>query len=231
MGKTIVVVGYGPGISNAVAERFGAAGFAVALVARHADKLAAAVKQLEAKQVRAAGFVADAGDPAAVRRAVERAREAHGPVTVLHWNVATPMAGDLLTAPPEELVTTFRAGVVGLVSAVQAALPDLRQQPDAAVLITNGGFGLFADAIDAMAVQARSMGLSVANAAKHKVSRMLAKQLEPEKIFVAEIMVVGTVKGTAWDRGQATLEASAIGDRFWQLYAGDRSEHLVQLSS
>jgi NAD(P)-dependent dehydrogenase (short-subunit alcohol dehydrogenase family) len=34
MGKTIVVVGYGPGISSGVAEKFGASGFSVALVAR-----------------------------------------------------------------------------------------------------------------------------------------------------------------------------------------------------
>ena len=34
MSKTIVVVGFGPGISNAVAEKFGKQGFTVALVAR-----------------------------------------------------------------------------------------------------------------------------------------------------------------------------------------------------
>jgi NADP-dependent 3-hydroxy acid dehydrogenase YdfG len=37
MTKTILIGGYGPGISNAVAERFGAEGFSVALAARNAD--------------------------------------------------------------------------------------------------------------------------------------------------------------------------------------------------
>jgi NAD(P)-dependent dehydrogenase (short-subunit alcohol dehydrogenase family) len=32
MAKTILIVGYGPGISTAVAEKFGSAGFSVALV-------------------------------------------------------------------------------------------------------------------------------------------------------------------------------------------------------
>ena len=32
MSKTIVIVGYGPGVSSAVARKFGAAGFSVALV-------------------------------------------------------------------------------------------------------------------------------------------------------------------------------------------------------
>ena len=43
MAKTMIVCGYGPGISNAVAQRFGAEGFSVALIGRSADKLAAGV--------------------------------------------------------------------------------------------------------------------------------------------------------------------------------------------
>jgi len=35
MAKHIVIVGFGPGISNAVAHRFGAAGFSVSVVARN----------------------------------------------------------------------------------------------------------------------------------------------------------------------------------------------------
>ncbi|HEX7670382.1 MAG TPA: hypothetical protein VF395_12390 [Polyangiaceae bacterium] len=38
MAKTIVVCGYGPGISSAVAEKFGAEGFSVALAARNASQ-------------------------------------------------------------------------------------------------------------------------------------------------------------------------------------------------
>ncbi len=46
MTRTILVCGHGPGISDAVARRFGREGFAVALVARNAERLAAAVASL-----------------------------------------------------------------------------------------------------------------------------------------------------------------------------------------
>src|SRR5262249_27637001 len=129
------------------------------------------------------------------------------------------VGGDLLTAPAEELATALAAGPVGLVAAVQEALPDMRQRDEAAVLVTNGGFGLFTDAVDTAAVQSQSMGLAVANSAKHKVARLLARRLESEGVFLAEVMVMGTVKGTAgWDHGQATLEASTVADRFWGVY-------------
>jgi NAD(P)-dependent dehydrogenase (short-subunit alcohol dehydrogenase family) len=83
MAKTIVVAGYGPGVSAAVAERFGAEGFQVALVGRSADKLAAGVKALEAKGIKAAAFTADLGDPSAIRRMVEKVRGELGPISVL----------------------------------------------------------------------------------------------------------------------------------------------------
>jgi NAD(P)-dependent dehydrogenase (short-subunit alcohol dehydrogenase family) len=56
MSKTIIVIGFGPGIATAVAERFGAEGFSVALVARNKERLAAGVAALKAKGIAAAAF-------------------------------------------------------------------------------------------------------------------------------------------------------------------------------
>src|SRR4029079_3649088 len=101
MSKTIMVCGYGPGISKAVAEKFGAEGFSVALVGRSADKLTAGVKALEAKGVEPAAVTADFGDPAAARAAVKNARAALGPVTVLQWRAYGGGRGDLTDAPAD----------------------------------------------------------------------------------------------------------------------------------
>ena len=49
MSKTIVIVGFVPGNSTAVAEKFGTEGFCVALVGRNEDRLAAGVSALKAK--------------------------------------------------------------------------------------------------------------------------------------------------------------------------------------
>jgi NAD(P)-dependent dehydrogenase (short-subunit alcohol dehydrogenase family) len=61
MMQTILVVGYGPGISAAVAEKFGAEGFSVALVARSGARLAAGVESLRKRGIIAAAF--PCGDP------------------------------------------------------------------------------------------------------------------------------------------------------------------------
>ncbi len=219
MTKTMIIAGYGPGMSSALAERFGREGFTLALVARNAERLAAGVKALAAKGIRAEAFPADLSDPAATRAMVEAVRRKLGAVTVLQWNAYQVAAGDLLTADVASLRAIFDVPIVSRVTAVQAALPDLAQQKDAAVLITNGGLGLFDPAVDAMTVTWNSMGLGVANSAKHKASSLLSVKLQQQGICVGEVIVMKQVKGTAWDNGSATLEASTVANRFWDIYA------------
>jgi NADP-dependent 3-hydroxy acid dehydrogenase YdfG len=218
MAKTILVCGYGPGISNAVAERFGAEGFSVALAARSADRLAAGVKALEAKGIPAAGFPTDLSDPAAARALVVKVRETLGPITVLEWNAYAGVAGDLLAADPNAIHGALDIAVTNLLVAVQTALPDLKTQNDAAVLVINGGLGYFDANVDAVAVQWNAMGLAVANAAKHKLVGLLSNKLKGDGVYVGEAMVLGSVKGTAFDTGNATLEPTTIAGKLWDLY-------------
>jgi NADP-dependent 3-hydroxy acid dehydrogenase YdfG len=218
MSKTIIVGGFGPGISTAVAEKFGGEGFRVALVARSADRLAAGVKRLQTKGIKAEAFRADLSDPVAARGVVAEARAALGPITVLQWSAYSGGAGDLLIADTASIRGVLDVAITGLLAATQEALPDLRQQKDGAVLVTNGGLLFYDPKMDAGAVQWGAMGLSIANAAKHKMVGMLAQQLKPQNVYVGEVVVLGTVKGSAFDRGQGTLEPSAVAEKFWGLY-------------
>lgn len=218
MSKTILVCGYGPGISNAVAERFGAEGFSVALAARNADRVAAGLKALQAKGIRAVGFPIDLADPAAARALVGKVRETLGPITVLEWNAYSAGAGDLLTADLPGIRGALDMAVTHLVMVVQAALPDLKQQKDGAILVINGGLGYFDAKADAAAVQWNTMGLSVANAAKHKLVGVLAKKLQGDGIYVGEAMVLGAVKTADADGGTGTIASSTVADRLWELY-------------
>ena len=219
MTKTIVVAGFGPGISTAVAEKFGGAGFSAALIARNAERLAAGVRALKAKGVTAAAFPADAGDPASVRAAIGKARAELGPITVVHWNAylgAEP--GDILAADPAAVRGVFNVAIVGLLAAVQEALPDLKRSKEGAVLVTNGAFGEANPVIDAFAIASKAMGLALANAAKHKLVGLLSERLKGDGVYVGEVMVAGMVKGTPSDNGQATIAPEAIADAFWKLY-------------
>jgi hypothetical protein len=46
----------------------------------------------------------------------------------------------------------------------------------------------------------------------------LHQKLAGDGVYVGEIVVLGQVKGTAYDSGTATLEPGAIAEKFWELY-------------
>lgn len=219
MAKTIIVAGYGPGVSAAVAEKFGAEGFRVALVGRTAEKLETGVKELAAKGIDAAAFAADLGDPSAIDAMVEKVRARFGPIAVLEWTAHTPanLAGDLLTARPDELRALFELPIVGLVTAVQALLPDLKREKGA-VLVTNGGAGIVDPKVDAAITQGGIAGLGIANAAKHKLVGLLSKRLEADDVYVTEITIAGAIKGTPFDRGSGAIEGKTVAEKYWELY-------------
>jgi NADP-dependent 3-hydroxy acid dehydrogenase YdfG len=227
MKKTILVCGHGPGISDAVARVFGAQGFAVALVARGAERLAAAVTSLTAAGITAQAFPTDLADPDAAAAMVGAVRASLGPIAVVHWNAYARTAGNLATASVAELRTLLDVGVVSLIATAQAALPDLKAQ-HGALLVTGGGLAFYDSKVDAMAVGWGSMGLAVTKAAQHKLVGLLGEQLGNEGVHVGEVIVKGLVKGTAFDQGNATLEPAAVAAKFWQLYT-ERQTRTLQI--
>jgi short-subunit dehydrogenase len=60
MSKTIIIVGFGPGVSTAIAEKFGGERFSVALIARSQARLTAGVEALKAKGITAAAYPREA---------------------------------------------------------------------------------------------------------------------------------------------------------------------------
>jgi NADP-dependent 3-hydroxy acid dehydrogenase YdfG len=227
MKKTLVVCGHGPGISDAVARRFGKEGFAVALVARSADRLKAAAEALSSAGITAKAFPCNLADPQAVRAMLRDVRSSLGPISVIHWNAYAGGASDLTSSPVEELNGPLGVSVFGLVAGVQEALPDLKQEKGA-VLVTGGGLAFYDPQVDKLAVSWNAMGLAVAKAAQHKTVGLLHQKLAGEGVYVGEVVVLVPVKGTAFDNGQATLEASTIAEKFWELHQG-RKEATVTL--
>ena len=217
MTSTIIVFGHGPGISDAVARKFGGEGYRVALVARGEQRLSAAAAALADEGIRAEAFACDAGDPEAVRATVRAIREALGPIGVVHWNANAARAGDVISAAPDELRTVFDVAVGGLVAAVQEALPDL-ESSRGSVLVTGGKFGVDDATIDKTIVQLDAMGIALAKSAQHKLASLLHHKLAPKGVYVGEVVVMAIVKGSAFDaKGHGTLDPADVAVKFWEL--------------
>jgi NADP-dependent 3-hydroxy acid dehydrogenase YdfG len=217
MSKTIAIVGFGPGTSSAVAQKFGSEGFNVAILGRDDDRLAEGVSALKAQGIKAFAFAADAAEPASIRAAIVNVRSQVGSLAVLHWSAYGGLeAGDLLTASADSVHRVFDVAVFGLLAAVEEALPDLKSNAGA-VLIANGGFAEVSPAVDEAVVKLNAMGLALASATKNKLAGLLAERLKPEGIYVGEVIVYATIKGTGSGGGDS-IEPAVIAEKHWEIY-------------
>lgn len=224
MKHPIIVFGHGPGISDAVARRFGKAGHPVAIVARNAQRLDQAAQALRASGIDAHPFTADLSDAAAVTATVGAVRTALGPVGTLHWNAFLDVDGDLLSVTPAELNQGYAIRVTGYITAIQACLSDLEANRGS-VLATCGVMALDDPRIDAFATGYGALAIGVA--AQHKANGILAQTLAPRGIHVGEVIVNGFVRGTPGGADKpGALEPNDIAEAFWNLHE-NRHAHSV----
>ncbi|KAJ3107031.1 hypothetical protein HDU97_005000 [Phlyctochytrium planicorne] len=209
--KVIVVAGYGPGVSNAVAEKFGALGYKVALLARTQSKLDEAVKVFAGKNITAKGFATDLADAAAVKKTIASI-QAFGQIGLLFWNPYGASAG-ILDASAESLTSNFNLTTTSLIIAVQAALEDLKKTKGA-VLVTGGGLSLENPQVVSIAVAWNAATLAIAKSAQRKAVNLINETLKPQGVYCGEVTIIGSIKGTPFDDGTATLTAEKVADAF-----------------
>ncbi len=123
-GKTAFVTGGGRGIGAAIVKRLARDGAAVAYTYRgSADQAKALAAGIEAEGGRALALQADAGDPAAVARALGDATSAHGALDILVNNAGVLVLGSIETVALEDFDRTLSLNVRAVFVAIQAALP------------------------------------------------------------------------------------------------------------
>ncbi|MFB4354263.1 SDR family NAD(P)-dependent oxidoreductase [Microbacterium sp. LS_15] len=224
----LVVIGYGPGNGHAIAQRFGAEGWSIALVGRSEDRLRRGVSALTDAGIPAAGFVADAGDTDALRGALSRIRAELGPVSALaltaYRSIEVP---DVLDVDPREVGHVFDIGVAGLLAAVQETVDDLRST-GGSVLVVNGALGQHDDGIDAFAVSFGGDGVALECSAKTKLVGLLAARLRAGGVYVGEVVINGSIQGSP-HAGSTAIDPADVADRLWGM-AGARVETHVLIA-
>ncbi|WP_129790504.1 SDR family NAD(P)-dependent oxidoreductase [Sphingosinicella sp. CPCC 101087] len=122
LGKRALVTGASRGIGAAIARRLARDGADVAITyERSADRGEAVGRDIEAAGRRALVLQSDAGDPAAIRRAVNDAAGAFGGLDILVNNAGIFRGGPLAELSLEDIDATLAVNVRAVVIASQAA--------------------------------------------------------------------------------------------------------------
>lgn len=185
--KTCLIAGVGPGTGAALAERFAAGGYRVAMLARDGARLAA----LEARIDGAQGFVCDVADSAALIGTYSEVTAAVGAPDVVIHNAVRGTRGDYLAVDPADLERNFQINVMALLHLARLAVP--------AMVARGGGVVLATGNTAAYRGKAHFAAFAPTKAAQRILIETIARKSGPDGIHAA-LIAIDAVIDVPWTR-------------------------------
>jgi NAD(P)-dependent dehydrogenase (short-subunit alcohol dehydrogenase family) len=179
------VVGVGPGNGEALARRFSADGYSVALLARRGELAA----QLATELPRAKAYACDAADAGSVDVAFRRMRADLGDVDVLIFNAGSGVWGTIEEVSPEDFERAWRVNALGLFLTARQTIAAMRRGGQGAIIVVG--------ATASRRGMPGTAAFAPAKAAQRALTESMARHLWPAGIHVALIIVDGAVRSQA----------------------------------
>jgi len=229
-----LVVGAGDYIGAAIAKRFAAGGFTLAVGRRKADKLASLVAEIEAKGGRAHAFALDARSEENVQEVFASVERSLGALEVVVFNVGANVSFPITETTSRVFRKVWEMACLGGFLTGREAARVMRPRRRGSIFFTGAtasmrggkGYAAFASAKFGLRALAQSM----------------ARELGPENIHVAHLVIdAGVDTAFVRERMQATgrdpaslpsdslMNPASIGEAYWMLHQQPRDAWTFEL--
>lgn len=218
-----LITGVGDTTGAALARRFAAGGYSIAMIARNTDRLNALATEIE----NAHAFPCDVGDIPELMDTVERIKTQLGSPTVLIHNAVAHTFDTFLDADPTDLERNFRVNTTSLLYLARAVAPDMIKAKKGAIMVT--GNTASHRGIPTYALFAPT------KAAQRTLAEALARDLGPKQVHVGYITIDAAIDVTwlgadeerpdwllppddwPWNREDFYADANAIADEVFHM--------------
>jgi NADP-dependent 3-hydroxy acid dehydrogenase YdfG len=204
---TIAIVGAGRGLGVAVARKFGAEGFDIALISRSQEHVDALAGDLTSEGLSARGYAASVRDTTTMASALDQASQELGPIEVLQYSPIPQreFLRPVLDTTVADLAAAVEFSLYGSVTAVNQVLPGMRTLGRGTVLFVNGGSGARPNA--------QVAGTSIAFAGEGAYAIMLHDVLASENVHVGQLIIPGAITP-----GHPTNDPAVLADTLWCMH-------------
>jgi NAD(P)-dependent dehydrogenase (short-subunit alcohol dehydrogenase family) len=211
--RSALIVGAGVGLSASLARLLAKSGMKVALAARRADSLAVA------KEIGATAFACDATKPDDVARLFAEVETAIGSPEAVIYNASYRTRGPFVDLDPEHVAKALAVTAFGGFLVAQEAVKRM--------LPRRHGVILFTGASASVKGYAQSAPFAMGKFALRGLSQSMARELHPQGIHVAHIVVDGGIRSDSRpnppDKPDSLLDPDAIAQTYLHLLQQPRS--------
>ncbi len=222
--RAAIITGVGPGLGAALARRFAREGFRVAVVARTGNFIDALAREISEAGGTAIAIAADVSQPNDIKAAVARARAKVGPIGLLIHNASAASGNGLLGTTPAEFEQAWRVAALGAFVCAQETAPDMLRAGEGVMLFTGATSSVRGGGW---------LGFSSAKFALRGLVQSLARELWPQGIHVAHVLVDGLIgpRDSAPNEPstEPMLDPDRMADAYFQLTQQDRSAWSLEL--
>lgn len=222
MTRTAVIAGVGPGLGESLARKFLDEGCQVGLCARSNIYLEELSDELGEN---ALAVPTDITNEERVAEAFDTVREEFGPVDILINHASGAAWKGVRDISPGEFEQAWRVSAHGALLCSQEAIADM----------DDGGTIIFTGATSAVRGREGAVGFSAAKFAVRGMAESMARELGPEGIHVAHVVLDGqiaTPEALRMNPERETktfLDPDEIADSYWHLVEQDRSAWTLEL--
>ena len=233
MTQAAIVIGVGGarGTGASACRRFAREGLHVYAAARSGERLDALAEEIRSRGGECTPVPTDATDTAQIEALFDRASEAHGPPALVLYNAARQGLRPLHEMDDEFFEAIWRITCFGGFATARAVAR--RMAP------AGRGTLLFTGATASVRARPPFVAFASAKHALRAVAHGAARELGPQGVHVAHVIVDGVIDGDMI-RGLApkiveklgndgSLDPDAIADAFWMLHTQPRSAWTLEL--
>lgn len=221
MDKTAIISGVGPGLGASLARKFAKEGCSVGLLARSPDYIESLAQELNEGGANALAISTDITQPNQVADSFAKIRNQLGSVDVLVNHAGNAAWKTFTDLTPDEFEQSWRVCAFGSFLCSQNALPDM--------LARGSGTILFTGATSAIRGRDAASAFSSAKFAVRGLAWSLAREVGPEGIHVAHVIIDGVIdtpgleSDPSDDADEPLLDPDAIAQTYWSLVLQDKS--------
>ena len=222
--QVAVVVGAGPGLGAALAQRFARAEMNVAMAARNVSKIETLASEFSGIVHRTIAIACDATQEDEVKALFRRVHAELGGPGLVVYNAGAFVRKGLLDTTAEEFERCWRVGCLGgFLVGREAARAMLARNAE------HKGTIIFTGATASLRGGALFHNLAVGKFGLRALAQSMAREFQPHGIHVAHVVIDGQIASelpghSAAERGKdAVLDPAAIAETYYQLHQQARS--------